>query len=187
MDAYTDLKLMPDPEFPATLLMNALFSKLHRGLFDLGTGDIGVSFPTAERAGPGLGNLLRLHGDGAVLQSFIGAGWLQGMRDHVQIEGPQSIPALVRYRAVRRVQSHSSPERERRRLIARKGISVEEALQRIPDSRIQLLDLPYLALTSRSTGQQFKLFIEQGPLSDTPVMGRFSDYGLSATTTIPWF
>ena len=32
MDAFVDLTLLPDPEFPATTLMNALFSKLHRGL-----------------------------------------------------------------------------------------------------------------------------------------------------------
>lgn len=185
MDAYTDLQLMPDPEFPATLLMNALFSKLHRGLFELGTGEIGVSFPAIER--PGLGSILRLHASDAVLRDFINSGWLQGMHDHVQIVGPLPIPTQVCYRMVRRVQSHSSPERERRRLMTRKGVSAEEALKLIPERRIQWLDLPYVDLSSHSTGQQFKLFIEQGPLMDAPSSGRFSAYGLSATATIPWF
>ncbi|HNF91584.1 MAG TPA: type I-F CRISPR-associated endoribonuclease Cas6/Csy4 [Accumulibacter sp.] len=187
MDAYADLRLMPDPEFPATLLMNALFSKLHRGLCEWGTGEIGVSFPAAEHASPGLGPVLRIHAGEIVLQKFMNSGWLSGMRDHLQIVGPRPIPAQVHHRVVRRVQSHSSPERERRRLMARKGLSAEEALRRIPDSRIRLLDLPYVALASRSTGQQFKLFIEQGPLMTDPSPGRFSAYGLGTTATIPWF
>ncbi|WP_152482130.1 type I-F CRISPR-associated endoribonuclease Cas6/Csy4, partial [Dickeya sp. DW 0440] len=36
-------------------------------------------------------------------------------------------------------------------------------------------------------GQPFLLFVEHGPLQDTPVAGVFSSYGLSATATIPWF
>ena len=32
MDHYLDIRLLPDPEFPAPLLMNALFTKLHRAL-----------------------------------------------------------------------------------------------------------------------------------------------------------
>lgn len=35
MDAFVDIALLPDPEFPATTLLNALFSKFHRGLVGL--------------------------------------------------------------------------------------------------------------------------------------------------------
>ena len=45
MDAYIDIVLLPDPEFPATTLMSALFGKFHRGLVRYGEGAIGVSFP----------------------------------------------------------------------------------------------------------------------------------------------
>jgi len=187
IDAFVDIALLPDPEFPATTLLNALFSKFHRGLVGHGEGAIGVSFPDVKEAHRGLGSRLRLHGSAADLRDFMGADWLTGMRDHVAIDGPAPVPAGARHRVVRRVQAHSNPERERRRFIARKGVSPEEALAAIPDSRAEQLDLPFILLTSRSTGQQFRLFIEHLPVVDEPQPGTFGSYGLSPTTTIPWF
>ena len=187
MDHYLEIRLLPDPEFPATTLMNALFSKFHRGLASHGEGAIGVSFPDVKEAHRGLGSRLRLHGSAADLRDFMGANWLAGMRDHVAIDGPAPVPAGARHRTVRRVQAHSNPERERRRLIARKGVSAAEALAAIPDSRAEQLDLPFILLSSRSTGQQFHLFIEHLPIVDEPRLGSFGSYGLSPKTTIPWF
>lgn len=187
MDHYVEIRLLPDPEFPVTTLMNALFSKFHRGLVGHGEGRIGVSFPDVREGSRSLGSRLRLHGEGPDLCGFMTEGWLSGMGDHISINGPTPVPAGARYRVVRRVQAHSSPERERRRLIARKGVSAEEATAAIPDSRAELLTLPFLMLASRSTGQHFPLFIEHLPVVDTPCGGAFNSYGLSATTTVPWF
>ena len=187
MDHYLEIRLLPDPEFPATTLMNALFSKLHRGLVSHGKGTIGVSFPDVREAHHGLGSRLRLHGSAADLRDLMGADWLTGMRDHVAVTGPAPVPAGARHRVVRRVQAHSNPERERRRLIARKGVSPEEALAAIPDSRGEQLELPFILLSSRSTGQQFRLFIEHLPVEDEARTGTFGSYGLSPATTIPWF
>lgn len=187
MDHYLEIRLLPDPEFPATTLMNALFSKLHRGLVGHGHGAIGVSFPDVTDAHRGLGSRLRLHGRAADLRDFMAANWLAGMRDHVAIDGPAPVPAGARHRVVRRVQAHSNPERERRRLIARKGVSAEEALAAIPDNRAEQLDLPFILLSSQSTGQQFRLFIEHLPIEGESRPGTFGSYGLSPATTIPWF
>ncbi|MDD3353509.1 type I-F CRISPR-associated endoribonuclease Cas6/Csy4 [Zoogloea sp.] len=187
MDHYLEIRLLPDPEFPATTLMNALFSKLHRALVGLGTEQIGVSFPDVQGRPRSLGERLRLHGSAAALLMLKHSGLLKGMRDHVQLDDPVPVPEVTRHRVVRRVQSHSSPERERRRLIARKGLTPTEAMERIPDGRAELLDLPFVVLTSSSTGQQFRLFIDHGPVIDEPQVGVFSTYGLSPTATIPWF
>lgn len=187
MDHYLEIHILPDPEFPATTLMNALFSKFHRGLVGHGEGAIGVSFPDVREGSRSLGSRMRLHGKGADLRGFMAGGWLTGMRDRVAIDGPTPVPAGARHRVVRRVQAHSSPERERRRLIARKGISPEAARMAIPDSRAEQLKLPFLMLASRSTGQQFLLFVEHLPITDQACEGAFSSYGLSANTTIPWF
>lgn len=54
MDYYLDIKLMEDLEFSAPILMNALFSKLHRALVEVSQGEIGVSFPVLS--GKTLGN-----------------------------------------------------------------------------------------------------------------------------------
>jgi CRISPR-associated endonuclease Csy4 len=186
MNAYLDLRLLPDPEFPATILMNALFNKLHRGLVEHGGQCIGISFPEfGER--PDLGRRLRLHGKAGELEKLMALNWLSGMRDHVASSAIMNVPANVKYRIVRRVQAKSSPERQRRRLMARKGLNDRQAQQAIPDSTAQRLNLPSITLSSRSTGQQFQLFIEHLPLKEQAQAGLFSTYGLSTTATVPWF
>lgn len=186
MTHYVDIRLRPDPEFPANQLLNALFSKLHRALVQLQSDDVGVSFPEFQ-AKRSLGECLRLHGSCERLDSLMALSWLQGMRDHVDLGEILAAPADCQYRVVRRVQAQSSPERLRRRYIKRHGVTVEDAVNRLPDSIAKELDLPFVYLRSQSTGQQFRLFVEHGDLINQPLTGNFSCYGLSAVATVPWF
>lgn len=187
MDTYIDIILLPDPEFPATTLMSALFGKFHRGLVRYEEGAIGVSFPDVRDEIRSLGNRLRLHGTLETLRGFQQTDWLTGMRDHVSVNSACVVPASARHRVVRRVQAKSNPERQRRRLIARKGVTIEQAIQVIPDSKAKRLNLPYLVLTSQSTSQQFRLFVEHLAIREQAMAGEFSAYGLSSTATVPWF
>ncbi|THF59400.1 type I-F CRISPR-associated endoribonuclease Cas6/Csy4 [Pseudothauera rhizosphaerae] len=187
MDYYIDIKLLPDPEFPAPTLMSALFAKLHRGLVDYGGRDIGVSFPEVDQDRRTLGRRLRLHGTAESLERLMRIAWLQGMRDHIAVTTLAPVPEEVAHRIVRRVQAKSNPERIRRRLMARKHMGADEARATIPDCAAQRLDLPYVEIASRTTGQRFKLFIEHQALRQTAVRGPFGTYGLSAIATVPWF
>lgn len=187
MDRYLDLTLRPDPEFPLTLLMNALLAKLHRALHDLRRDDIGISFPGIAHNPRNLGVQLRVHGGEQALSSLLALNWLTGMRDHVDLSDILAVPASARYRTVSRVQVDSNPERARRRLVKRHGISEEEARQRIPDSAAKRTDLPFAQLRSHGSGETFRLFIQHGPLLETAQAGTFSGYGLSSTSTVPWF
>ncbi|MEX5351041.1 type I-F CRISPR-associated endoribonuclease Cas6/Csy4 [Pseudomonas juntendi] len=187
MDHYLELKLLADPEFPQPMLMNALLAKLHRALHDLRRDDIGVSFPEVSQQPRSLGGCLRLHSSREALVNLQALNWLSGMYDHLRILGPEPVPSTARYRQVSRVQVDSNPERLRRRLIKRHGISEEEARQRIPDSRGERCDLPFAQLRSQSSGQVFRLFIRHGPLLDEAQAGSFGGYGLSAHATVPWF
>lgn len=186
MDHYLDLRLLPDPEFPATQLMSALFAKLHRGLDDLRRDDVGVSFPEVD-AGPTLGTRLRLHGPAEALDRLLALDWLTGMRDHLHLGTLTPVPAQVRWRQVSRVQVDSNPDRLRRRLMKRHGLNEAEARQRIPDSAAKRCTLPFVTLRSNGNGQRFHLFIRHGPLLDAPLPGTFNRYGLSTTATVPWF
>lgn len=187
MDHYIDITVLPDPEFPATTLMNALFAKLHRGLVDHGGQDIGVSFPEVVQSKRTLGQRLRLHGNSASLDRLMATSWMQGMRDHVTVTPVQPVPAGVQHRAVRRVQAKSNPERLRRRLMVRKSIDAEAARAAIPDAAARMLELPYVEIGSRSTEQRFRLFIEHLEPVSTPREGIYGSYGLSSSATIPWF
>ncbi|MFC0711226.1 type I-F CRISPR-associated endoribonuclease Cas6/Csy4 [Azorhizophilus paspali] len=188
MDSYIDIHLLPDPEFAQNQLMNALFAKLHRALAQRQTYDIGVSFPRMRSKPRTLGDHLRLHGSAQALQALMVLDWLSGMRDHTNITALQPVPAGARYRVVRRVQSKSNPERLRRRLAKRHGLTEEQTHERIPETmESRMLDLPFIALRSQSTGQNFRLFVEQGEPQEQPLTGTFTAYGLSNGATVPWF
>lgn len=187
MDHYVEIAILPDSEFTTPTLMSVLFGKLHNALTNSIGGRIGVSFPKIDMGKPSLGSRIRLHGVASDLNQLMETDWLASMRDHLRVGKVLIVPANARYRVVHRVQAKSNPERLRRRLIKRKGISEAEARQAIPDNAVKLLNLPFVVLKSKSTGQSFRLFIEQRPTQSNPIDGEFNRYGLSSTATIPWF
>lgn len=184
MDHYIDIHVRPDPEFTATQLLNAVFAKLHRALGQLADGHIGISFP---EVGKTLGECLRLHGTAVALNALEQTSWLKGLRDYTTVSPCSLVPEDTKFRVVRRVQFKSSAERLRRRSVSKGWIAAEEAVTRIPVTVEKRSTLPYLQIKSLSNGQVFFIFVEHGPLQETPVTGHFSSYGFSAETTIPWF
>ncbi|MEJ7138317.1 type I-F CRISPR-associated endoribonuclease Cas6/Csy4 [Amphibiibacter pelophylacis] len=184
---YIDIHLRPDPEFPVSLLMPALYAKLHRALVQLACSDVGVSFPGYSGRPLGLGSCLRLLGQPDRLNQLMAQPWLSAMTDHVATSTICAVPADAAHRRLCRVQARSSPERLRRRQMKRHGLTDAQAQERIPDSAAQTLQLPFLPLRSASTGQSFLLFLRLSPAQSTPVTGAFNAYGLSPTATIPWF
>lgn len=186
MDSYVDFTLLPDPELPATVLMSELFGHIHLALVDHGKGAVGVSFPSAGDA-VGLGGVLRLHSTKAHLETVQRGLRLGALAGYLAVQGPQAIPSDVKYRVVKRVQAKSSPARLRRRLVRRHKMTMEQAVKQVPDKAKESLKLPFINLKSASTGQLFPLFIEQAAYQSEPQPGQFSTYGLSSSTTVPWF
>lgn len=187
MDYHLDLTLRPDPEFSAPILMNALFSKLHRVLVNLKADDIGISFPEHKNRPRSLGNVLRMHGTLDRLTQLMQSDWLSGMHDHSLVGEISKVPATAKHRRVRRVQPKTNAERLRRRHEKRHAVSKETAQKRIPKSIEQKVSLPFVTIRSRSTGQVYCLFVEHGSIQNEAEEGVFSAYGLSTTATVPWF
>lgn len=186
MDHYFELRILPDPEFAFSLLMNALYSKLHRALVQLKSTDIGVSFPHYDQEKKRLGERVRLHSRHERLQELMSSGWLKGMQDHIRLGGINQVPGNVQYAIFCRVQAKSNAERIRRRQMKRHSLSYEKALELIPDSIAKPLQLPFVNLNSQSTEQRFSLFIKQEIVAK-PIQGIFNTYGLSKEATVPLF
>lgn len=184
MDHYVEIRLKPDPEFSDSILMNALFAKLHRVLVEKGEGQVGVSFPKADK---NLGDAIRLHGSREVLERLASYDWMQRLRDYADESQIQPIPSTCQHRTVKRVQAKSSPARLLRRSVKKGWITEAEVEKKLKESKEQHLQDPFIQIKSQSTGQMFRLFIRQGPLLNSPHPGRFSAYGLSSEATIPWF
>ncbi len=181
MDYYIDIQVLPDHEFGETILMSALFSKLHCALVALGYGSIGVSFP---KAGKMPGNLLRLHGDAASLESLMMLNWLKGLADYTKISNVSSVPNVVEYVQVKRVQPKHTAAKLRRS-VKRGSLSEAEAEELL--SRQKMLKQPFFQLSSQSTGQKYPLFISQVVAEGNTTDEGFNSYGLSTGATVPFF
>ncbi|MDH5256414.1 MAG: type I-F CRISPR-associated endoribonuclease Cas6/Csy4 [Gammaproteobacteria bacterium] len=202
MNHYFNITLLPDAELKVQVLMNAIFAKLHKLLCDKQSTAIGVSFPQyamtclsdkSERLPSNfpqhyvsLGNTLRVHGTEAELAQLKAEDWLGGMSGYCKVGDIVSVPVDTKHRTVSRKQTTMS-QAKLNRLLKRGSITEQEVKQYRAKMFNKGLDNPYLELTSGSNGQKHRRYIELGPLLDKPVEGRFDQFGLSKTATVPWF
>ena len=185
MDHYAEITLLQDPEFPGSILMNALFSKLHRILVQLKSDDVGISFPKISTYH--LGRTLRIHGHKPALDKLMNNSWLVGMHDHVILGEICLVPTGAKHCRVQRVQAKSNADRLRRRYQHRHpelAFTKVEAVFAVEAEK--RLDLPYVQLRSQSTRQSFPMFIRQFEVPHQ-ADGVFNAYGFSRTATLPWF
>lgn len=186
MNQYIEFRILPDPDFSSSIIMNLLYNKLHKALVQVGSTDIGVSFPDYDNKKNLLGERLRLHSNDVHLKNLIAMLPLSALHDHLRVGTVQEVPKRISYVTVKRVQCKSSADRIRRRQIRRHQLSDEEALTRIPDSVQKQLNLPYVTLKSDSSGQSFRLFISQ-QIAAHLITGTFNAYALSNEATLPMF
>ena len=191
MNHYIEIQTQPDAEFPATILMNALFNKLHKALWNLKADDIGVSFPEYDKT---LGKKLRLHGTEHRLSQLNQIDWVGKMKDYCQKSDILPVPTSVKYRTVSRQQDTRSAAKLKRLLkrqesgkrCNRPELNEENIMDYSAKRLSNTQDKPFLTLRS-SNGQSYRRSLVLGELQDQPVAGTFNQFGLSKTATIPWF
>jgi len=183
MEHYIDIRLKPDAEMRENVLMNKLYSKLHKALCNLNSDCIGVSFPEAKLM---LGRKIRLHSHAAMLNDLQGTNWLGGLSGYCEVTDILSIPKQCIYQTVSRIQSTMS-QSKLNRLIKRGSITEREVKAYKAKMFSKGLDNPYLELESGSNGQKYRRYILLGDMQTTPVEGKFDTFGLSEVATVPVF
>lgn len=184
MNYFIDITLLPDPEFKANVLLNSLYTKFHKALFDLKSTKIGVSFPKYKVT---LGNVLRIHGEKLELNKLQELNWIGGMNGYCIIGDITPIPEVTKFRIVSRVQTTMSNSKLQR-LIKRGSIPEDDIKQyRAKMFSKGIDDTPYLELVSSSNGHKHRRYIKFSEILDKSVKGNFDQFGLSKTATIPWF
>jgi CRISPR-associated endonuclease Csy4 len=183
MDHYIDIQLKPDAEMRENVLLNKVYTKLHKALFDLNSTSIGVSFPDYQLR---LGCLLRLHGNSADLLMLQAQNWLGGLAGYCDVTGVQKIPTLIQHRAISRKQSNMT-KAKLNRLLRRGTINLDH----VSDYKAKLfsnsLENPFVELDSTSNGHRHRRYIQFGDLKNEPTFGQFDFFGLSKNATVPWF
>jgi CRISPR-associated endonuclease Csy4 len=183
MDQYIDIRLHANADMSVKELMATLFYKVHVWLARHAQGRIGLSFPEADRA---LGTVLRVHGSQSDLLMFAMGDWRRTLLLWISQTPVQPVPLHAQHCSVARVQRKSA-HNMRQRAMRRHGLTLEQAVQRIPDTAVELLNLPCLDIQSASTGQCVRFFIRQLTVPQA-VPGTFSAYGMSQNgATVPSF
>ncbi len=183
MEKYIEITLSPDSAMRLNFLLNATYSKLHKALCDLGSTNIGVSFPKYKVT---LGNVLRLHGNQSDLVALQQQNWLGGMAGYCNVSEVLPVPEGVQFRRVSRKQANMT-QAKLNRLLKRESITEDKAKQYRTKMFTKGLDNPYLELQSGSNGHKHRRYIEFGELQVSSVAGDFDQFGLSKTATVPWF
>lgn len=183
MDFYLDIKIKPDDEMRENVLLNKVYTKLHKALLTQKSTGIAVSFPCYKVI---LGNVIRLHGSEEKLTRLQSFNWLGGLKGYCDISLIQSIPNEVVYRTVSRIQSNMT-EAKLRRLVKRESISQDEIKGYKAKMFQKGLGNPYLELDSSSNGHKHRRYIAFGEIVKSATQGEFDFFGLSKTATTPWF
>ena len=184
MDYYFEIVIKPDAEMRENVLLNKVYTKFHKALFDLQASDIGVSFPQKKVK---LGRVLRVHSSLGRLNELRALKWLGGLSGYCEVSEVLSVPKLVLgYMFVSRVRDNMSVGKLRR-LKKRNSLSVDEVKKYKAKMFAKNLDNPYLELESVSSKQRYRLYIAFSELQSTQSLGEFNKFGLSKIATVPVF
>ena len=186
MDYYVDIQILPDAEMRENVLLNKVYTKLHKALWDLNAKDIGVSFPETKVL---LGRRIRVHSTAERLRELIATKWLGGLAGYCQPHYAEvrQVPSEAKYRVVSRWQ-HNMSESHLRRLVKRGSITQDQIKAYKAKMFIkQMTTLPFFEIESTSSEKHHRRYIQMSDLYDEPVKGEFDTFGLSKAATIPWF
>lgn len=183
MDHYIEITLKSDAEMQENVLLNRVYTKLHKALFDLTCTSIGVSFPDYQVM---LGRRIRVHGTLAELDKLQSLDWLAELINYCNVSAAKKIPSQTQYRVICRKQSNMT-QTKLNRLIKRGTIAPEQIREYKAKMFTKGLNNPYVELKSTSNGEKYRRYFEFGELLSEPVDGVFDYFGLSKQATVPWF
>lgn len=192
MNVYLDITLLPSGDIETNFLLEKVYQQIHLRLVNLkipnGSSAIGVSFPNYNAEKCQLGTQLRLFAESVqILENFNAKKCLSCLSDYVHITSIRDVPSNVTsYIRFKRKQSKSNTERLARRKAIRENIELEQACQLLKNRKDILINLPFVRIVSSSSKQSFRLFIMQERVSEQ-INDGFSCYGLSASSTVPYF
>lgn len=183
MNSYIDIEIKPDAEMRENVLLNKVYTKLHKALCDLMATDIGVSFPKYKVI---LGKILRIHSSHQKLSQLMNENWLGGLTGYCVIGDILTAPSSTQHRTVSRIQSNMTQAKLNR--LIKRGTITDPDIKEYKAKMFSVgLDNPYLELESGSNGHMHRRYIHFGDILSSPVEGSFDQFGLSKTATVPWF
>jgi CRISPR-associated endonuclease Csy4 len=200
MKYYIDITLLPDAEANLGFLWQKVFQQVHIALVHnkVGENESAVAVSVVEygsKAFP-LGNKLRLLASSKdSLEKLNVNSWLNRLCDYCHISSIKRVPVdIKKYALFSRKNVKSIWKKAQRRAVHLDKPYDEVLAYLIEEDKSKDCQLPFITIQSQDTKKraapdvscQFRLFIEH-TLCDDAVSGNFDCYGLSKTSTVPWF
>jgi len=183
VDFYIDVRILPDEEMRENVLLNKVYTKLHKALHTIESTSVGVSFPKHKVT---LGKVLRVHGSEGDLRVIDEMKWLGGLVGYCDVSEILTVPVDAKYQVVSRKQSSMS-QAKLRRLVKRQSLGDSDVKRYKAKMFTKGLDESYLELSSTSNGHFYRRYLSFGEIQDKPVDGKFDSFGLSKQATVPVF
>lgn len=192
MKHYIEISLLPNPEVDIHFLGSKVYLQLHLALVELKDENslvpVGVSFAEYHLDGKHclLGSKLRVFAaDVETLEKLNLNHWFNRLSDFVHTSSIRAVPSEHGYVVVSRVHAPANVGNLARRYAKRHGISLEATLDLYKNYDSKLPSrLPFIKVKSLSSTHGFTLCIQQNANS-IAVIGLYSTYGLSGTSTVP--
>lgn len=191
MKYYQDITLLPDEGISVNFLLSKVFQKIHLAIVESRKAEpdarYAVAFP--EYNDIGIGKIIRVFAPSKEYMELLALKQRMGnmLEDYVHIINTRVIPVkkLKGNVVFCRQRTNANPEALARRYAKRHKCSFEEAILRYKhdDSSSKL---PYIIMTSSSTGQKFSLFIKKKAVTNDTIAD-FDYYGLGDGVGVPDF
>ena len=163
---------------------NHILSKLYSNVHGfINNKNIGVSFPNYNNKN--LGNKIRIFSNTKnKLDNF---KFSEALSDYVQCTKILNTPDNVKkYCIYKKVNLKQNKDYLVKRCSKRKGISLNDAYELYCDFAFQHSSSPYITLKSKSTGKNFRIYINKIPTNNLN-FNNYSNYGLSNDSCVPEF
>ncbi len=198
MQYYIEVTLLPDADMSVNHIWSKVFPQVHLALVEQKTSEgvslVGLSWPKYryEKRVKMLGNKLRFFAETKEqLEQLNLISHLSRLLDYVHVRSVDKIPEQVEgYGCFYRLNHDESNEKLARRLVQKKGVSLEKAIRHYENRQPMLLDQPFIQMRSLKSHQTFKLFIHYEKQAEERAGVFNAAYGVTqktVKTTIPIF
>ena len=183
MNKYIDVTLLPDEDMSLHELMSRVYFKLHKGLCNINSNTIGVSFPNTDHT---LGDIIRLHGWEEDLLNLEETNWLGGLIGYCNKTGILNTPESTSHYIVSQKRKKYDNARMKRLIKEGRLVTdeqIKEYNRKIIDSRFKK---HYIEMMS-SSGNKYIRCIQTSDVMVNATIGQFNTFGLSKTASVPYF
>lgn len=181
MEGFVDLKVPAQEDQSTHAILARIYFSLHLELVERKLDRVAVCFPKAKKST--VGDVLRVLGVNKDLTTLLEAPRLRCLSDYYNSTGVESCPEGHAWRHIKRVQPKLTAAKARR--MVKRGSASEERAQALYDQGPAVLAFPYLNMNSASSGQKYRLYVNQVPCEPPSKAQSFNSFGLGAC--VPWF